>query len=92
MCVSRHGNCRRAITTGSQRLDAARRLQQCQTHGGSRTEIDDFGYSSFRQARAAVRATARALLVACGFDDLDEAAWIEACATDKSAVNIGLAH
>ena len=34
----------------------------------------------------------RALPVARGFDDLSEAAWVEACAADKRAVDVWLAH
>ena len=34
----------------------------------------------------------RALPAARGLDDLNEAARVETCATDKSAVNVGLAH
>ena len=44
----------------------------------------------FRDSRGA--RGGRALLFAGSLDDFDEAAWVQACATDKSAVDVGLAH
>jgi hypothetical protein len=43
-------------------------------------------------ARAHSPSTRGLLPIARSLDDFDEAAWVQACATDKSAVDVGLAH